>query len=395
MELRKYTEDKKFIHWVFDPDPELDAWWNQFKIDHPEEKRNIQLARNILLKFRTKNKELSNKEKILLFSRILKQTEQKHKSVKVKRLMSAFMKYAAVAVLFFCVGAMLFHKNDENALSFDFRRMEEPVTEGSAKLIRSNGEKILLKENKSVLQYHANGTVVVNSDTLVSQTSTNEKETAINEIVNPYGKTTELMLTDGTKVFLNAGSRLIYPENFTGKNRKVFLVGEAYFDVKHDEEHPFIVQLSDIRIKVLGTRFNVSAYPGDKVIETVLEEGKVCVRENNAGFFDKSTELTPDQMACFNKVTRETNVKKVDADDYTLWTKGLMKLESTDLCRIVKKLERFYNIRIQFRDPLLGGLRISGKLDLKKDKDEVCERVARAASVKIVKKNGDLYEIIK
>lgn len=393
--LSKYIEDKNFILWVFDPDSELDAWWNQYISEHPEEEKNLQLARNILQRFRTKNKKLTDTEKILLFSRVLKQIEEKHNKGKVKRLATSFMRYAAVAIFFFSIGAMLFYRQNQYHSKFDLQELTEPVTENSAKLIRSNGEDIFLNENKSILQYHANGTLVINNDTLNSDRSKTTAATAMNQMINPYGKTTEIFLADGTKVFLNAGSRLVYPENFTGKNREVFLVGEAFFDVKHDLEHPFIVQLNDLRIKVLGTRFNVSAYQVDNVIETVLEEGKVCLRANNAGLFDKETELIPSQLASFDRSTRETNVRTVDIDDYTLWTKGVMKFQSTDLNRIIKKLERFYNIRIQCSDPFLGGLRISGKLDLKEHKDEICERIARAASVNIVKKNEDLYEIIK
>jgi len=214
-------------------------------------------------------------------------------------------------------------------------------------------------------------------------------------LIIPYGKTSEVLLPDGTKVFLNAGSRLVYPENFTGKTREVFLVGEAFFDVKHDKSHPFIVQIDDLRIKVLGTRFNVSAYQTDNVVETVLAEGKVSMEQNNAGLFDKATELMPNQLASFDRTTKETDVKTVDTDNYILWTEGLLKFESTDLSRITKRLERYYNIRFHFSEPLLGGLRISGKLQLEEDRDEVCERVARAASVKIVKKGEDLYEIVR
>lgn len=203
------------------------------------------------------------------------------------------------------------------------------------------------------------------------------------------------MLADGTKVFLNAGSRLVYPENFTGKTREVFLAGEAFFDVKHDQNHPFIVQLSDLRIKVLGTRFNISAYPTDNVIETVLAEGKVRMEKNNAGLFDKVIEMVPDQLASFDRITKETNVRKVNTENYTLWTTGILKFESTDLNRITKRLERFYNIRFEYSSSLLGGLRISGKMELKEDKDEICDRIARTASVKIVKKGDNLYEVLR
>ena len=214
-------------------------------------------------------------------------------------------------------------------------------------------------------------------------------------MIIPYGKTSEVLLSDGTKVFLNAGSRLVYPEIFKGKTREVFLIGEAFFDVKHDKDHPFIVQLSDIRVKVLGTRFNISAYTADNVIETVLAEGSVVMDKNYAGIFEKSIVLVPDQMASFDRTTKDTRVKAVNVNNYILWTKGVLQFENTDLNRITKKLERFYNIRIRFADPLLGGLRISGKLELKEDRDEICDRIARAASVNIVKKELGLYEIIK
>jgi len=305
------------------------------------------------------------------------------------------MRYAAIALFFFSIGALLFYKQNQFNPQFFAQKLTEPILANSAKLIRANGENILLKEDKSILEYQSNGKLVVNNDTISSDRSKPAAATSMNQLIIPYSKTSEVLLSDGTKVFLNAGSQLVYPENFTGKNREVFLVGEAYFEVKHDQSHPFIVQLNDLRIKVLGTRFNISAYPSDNVIETVLAEGKVRLEENHARLFDKTIELVSDQLASFDRTTRETTVKKTDANNYILWTKGLMQFESTDLIRITKRLERFYNIRFRFIDPSLEVLRISGKLELMEDKDEICNRVASAASVRIMKKEEGLYEILK
>jgi transmembrane sensor len=121
----------------------------------------------------------------------------------------------------------------------------------------------------------------------------------------------------------------------------------------------------------------------------------VSLEQNHSKLFERAAELAPNQLASYDRTTKETNIKTVNTDFYILWTEGIMKFESTDLSRIIKKLERYYNIRYQFDDPLLGGLRISGKLELKEDKDEICERIARAASVKIIKKKEGLYQIIK
>jgi len=394
-QLSKYIENKNFIHWVFEPDDELEAWWNQFENDHPEEKRNIYVARKVLLKFRTTNNTLSEEEKILLFSRVLRQVEARQSNVKIRGLLTGVLKYAAVALLFFSIGALLFYKQNQFNPQFLTQRLSEAIPENIAKLIRANGENITLKNAKSTVRYQPNGKLVVNNDTISSDLSKSVAENSMNQLIIPYGKTSEVILSDGTKVFLNAGSRLVFPENFKGKTREVFLIGEAYFDVKHDQNHPFIVQLSDLRVKVLGTKFNISAYAADNVIETVLAEGKVAMERNNAGLFERATELVPDQMASFDRTTKETNVKAVNVNNYTLWTKGLLQFENTDLNRITKRLERYYNIKIEFAQPLLGGLRISGKLELKEDQDEICNRIARAASVNIVKKGKSLYEIIK
>ena len=394
-QLSKYIENRNFIHWVFEPNTELEAWWKQFETDHPEEKRNILLARKVLLKFRTTNKELSEEEKINLFSKVLKQVEEKQQAGKTLRLLTGLLKYAAVALLFFSIGALLFYKQNQFDPQIYTQKLAEPIPENSAKLIRANGEDILLKDDKSVLQYQADGKLVVNNDTISADRSKPAKTAAMNQLIIPYGKTSELLLPDGTKVYLNAGSRLVYPENFSGKTREVFLVGEAFFDVKHDISHPFVVKVSDMMVKVLGTRFNISAYPTDNLIETVLAAGKVKIEQNNAGLFDKSIELVPNQLASFNRTSKQTIVKKVDTDNYILWTQGILKFESTDLNRIVKRLERYYNIRFQYSDPLLGGVRISGKMELKEDKDEICDRIATAADVRIVKKEEGLYEILK
>src|SRR5690606_14480825 len=99
------------------------------------------------------------------------------------------------------------------------------------------------------------------------------QEVWMNEVIIPYGKKSELLLADGTKVWLNAGSRLAFPSRFTRNTREVFLEGEACFQVAKNEEQLFIVKAGNLDVKVLGTHFNVSAYPADATIETVLLEG--------------------------------------------------------------------------------------------------------------------------
>lgn len=391
--ISKYLDDKRFIQWVFSPGNELDEWWKSFEANNPEEKENIQLAKRILQKLQTNNKELSQDKKIRLFSQILKQLENRQKQRKVRSLITGLMKYAAVAILFFSIGALLFYR--ENNLNPQFLTQEilEPNYADEARLIRPGGNDILLGEANSRIEHRQDGQVVVNGNIMESSTSCKKGKPEMNQLVIPYGKTSEIRLPDGTNVFLNAGSRLIYPNFFADNIREVFLVGEAFFDVKHNKEKPFVVQTNDIRVRVLGTQFNISAYPSDNIIETLLVSGKVRLQQNNTKIFSETTELSPGQLATFSKTERTTQLKNVDIENYTLWKENLLKFESTDLSRVVKKLERYYNIRFKYNDTFLGVIKISGKLDLGDSRESVLENVADVASVKIQKIGEGYYEI--
>jgi transmembrane sensor len=391
--ISKYLEDKRFIQWVFHPDDELEEWWKSQEKDSPAERENIQLARRILQKLQTHDKELSEDEKILLFTRILKQVEEHHRISKTRRAIFGIMRYAAVAVLFFAIGALLFYEKDNFNPQFASFDTTEPVSEGEAVLVRPRGENIYLSEKKSHIEHRQDGQVIVNNDVLGSNPVSGRGIPEMNQLVIPWGKTSELILPDGSRVHLNAGSRLVYPEFFADKIREVFLVGEAFFDIENDQDKPFVVQTTDIRIRVLGTRFNVSAYPADNIIETVLAEGKVRLEQNNTGLFSETTDVYPGQLAAYSRTERNIQLKEVDVQHYTLWTEGLIKFESTDLSRVVKRLERYFNIRFRYTDPFLGGIKISGKLELSDNREIVLGNVARAGSVKISEIGENFFEI--
>lgn len=391
--LSRYLEDKRFIQWVFHPNEELEAWWDAYMTENDRERQKILLARRILQKLKTHDRHLSDTEKVDLFAGILRQVEENRRTDKVRRLTVVFLRYAAVALIFFALGALLFYQKNHFNPGFIARDFPEPVHADEAQLIRPDGENILLSERNSRIEYLPDGQVVVNNSRLETVKPKGNAAPMMNQLVIPYGKTSEIILPDGTAVFLNAGSRLVYPEYFDEKTREVFLVGEAFFEVEHDKNKPFVVQTTDIRIRVLGTRFNISAYASDNIIETVLTEGKVRIEPNSSGFFAETTDILPGQLAAYSKIDRITQLREVETENYTLWKEGLIRFESTDLSRVVKRLERYYNIRFKYQDPFLGSIKISGKLELGDSRDVVFENVATAASVQIRKINDGFYEI--
>jgi len=156
---------------------------------------------------------------------------------------------------------------------------------------------------------------------------------------------------------------------------------------------PFVVKTTSIDVKVLGTEFNVSAYPDDNVVQTVLKSGSVSILRNHGNIFEKELVLTPNQMALFDKTTQDSKIYTVDANDYTIWTKGLLSFDDLEMSRVLKSLERYYNIQIRYADPMVGSQRISGKLDLNKNLNEVFEYMSKVSSTTFKKLDDRNYQI--
>ncbi len=171
----------------------------------------------------------------------------------------------------------------------------------------------------------------------------------------PYGSRINFNLPDGSRGWLNSGSSLKYPLQFKGNNRKVFLHGEGYFNVKHNPDKPFIVQTNDTRVIALGTSFNVQAYSSkcnDR--EITLVKGKVVVQKKMADNTYKSVyTMRPGQHIELNSVSDKVIMKNKDTEKYVVWKDGVLMFRNDPLERIVKEMQRFYNVNIEVADPKL------------------------------------------
>jgi ferric-dicitrate binding protein FerR (iron transport regulator) len=303
------------------------------------------------------------------------------------------LRYAAVAILFFSIGGRLVYLylegNQQNVLVDNQMvpfHLQEPT------LIIDDKHKIQLNEGQSEIEYTSVGEILINQTNVIQEEI---EEPTMNTLVIPYGSRTTIKLSDGSKVWLNAGSKLIYPSRFVDKKREVYLVGEAFFDVEKNDKMPFVVKSSDVEVEVLGTRFNVSAYPEDNWIQTVLVEGSVNVNHANGGRIEKGVTLIPGEMASVNKKNNETNVYDVDTDYYTLWVEGLFSFSNSDLSRVIKKLERYYSISFVFTNPPDALIKVSGKLDVNQDRKEVFKYLTDLTGLEFEKINERRYEIRK
>jgi transmembrane sensor len=233
------------------------------------------------------------------------------------------------------------------------------------------------------------------------------------EVVVPYGSRTNITLPDGSQVWLNSGSRLTYSSDFS-RNRKVSLIGEAFFDVQKLDKKQFIVNAGDLRIRVLGTSFNVKSYPEEDVIETTLVKGKIEVESLKSRGEGRTVLLAPNQKLVYRKNTDRTNlaqagnvsppdektdvqsrgnknmriVRNIDTEEDSSWKDGKLIIKSELLEDLAIKLERYYNVEIVFQDDSIKNLKYSGTLE-EVTIAEVLNAIASASPIPIQ------YEIAK
>lgn len=275
-----------------------------------------------------------------------------------------------------------------------------PIAEiqtGSAKavLITSEGKQFNLSTQDSSRSLDlGQGLFAVNSgNTIEYQETPDAKSTSskrLNIIQVPKGGEYELILPDGTHVWINSDTKLTFPVSFDSIKREVFLSGEAYFDVTKDPQRPFMVKTENIEIKVLGTQFNVQAYPDDNKIETTLCEGSVNVTAGELG-----VTLTPSQQAVYSKTTQTLTTRKVDVRLYTAWKEGLFVFENKPLEEIMNTLSRWYNINVFYSNQAVKSYHFTGDLERYGDFRKTLNMIEKSTAIRfVVNRNNIMVEEI-
>ena len=324
----------------------------------------------------------SKAEKQALKEDIFHSIHTLNKKVKRKILLKR-LSYAAVLLVFFSTVAVFFlvqRKSGSDLQQFILQSQEQPdYTSGEVTLILGK-ETLEIENDEDEVMYASNGnSVKVGAKAITTSQSTINGAT-FNTIIVPFGRRSKLTLSDGSQVWLNSGSRLIYPASFTGEDREVYLQGEAIFDVAHNKEKPFRVLSDQQQIEVLGTVFNVSVYPNDQLQQTVLQEGSVVLSYAKK---DKEITLIPGQLSSYDAETAIVAVTEVNTNAYFSWRDGAYTLNNTSLESIVKKLSRYYNIPIIIQDPILKEETFSGKLDLKEKVEDVLAVIQKTSTMTI------------
>ena len=280
---------------------------------------------------------------------------------KVRRLHHWLPYVAAASIIVFVSVLLLLEKPKQINLKkdYDFAQM---ATVGSKKalLTLANGTKVRLHEQLMQNFTELDGTKIykdtANNLTYSASVSTNLK-LIYNNIEVPRGGEYSLILSDGTKVWLNSDSKLRYPVKFIGNKRDVFLVGEAYFEVAHNAHSPFIVHAHDSEVKVLGTKFNISSYEDQEFISTTLVEGSVEIND-----LMNSKILKPGYQSVIFRGVNGIDVTQVETHLYTSWVSGVFEFEDMDLEYIMAQLGRWYNVKFFFTEEKFKNIRFTGAI---------------------------------
>jgi len=179
----------------------------------------------------------------------------------------------------------------------------------------------------------------------------NEAYTTVSTI---NGQNSKIILPDSSVVWINSGTTLSYNSNFAAKQRDIRLIGQAFFQVARNEKMPLTVTCNDLKVKVLGTRFDVCAYPNDNQISVILESGKVELLRDNIKSFGYT--MISGEMAKFNISRKELSISKVNSNRLTSWKDGILYFKNDQMGDVFSKLERWYNITIEVKDPEVNKL---------------------------------------
>lgn len=382
----KYTiteliSDHSFINWVIDNVQSKEQYWAAYLAKHPDQQANIEQAAAFIRSVWVDEPAIEPERILLMWQKIHLKLARKRRVLILKRWMTA-----AAAIVVLAVSAYTFQKLQQTS----FIPFEEGTiaTNESIQLLTGDGHVKDIDGESLVIRQQSDGTLLADADTIsIEQPST---EIKMNQLTVPYGKRTDLYLSDGTHIYVNSGSKLAFPSVFKGKQREIFLSGEAYCEVAADKEHPFIIHTDDIDVKVTGTAFNIQAYSNEEHTQTVLVHGEVTLVKRGAILKDKLI-MKPGESAVFDKASGNYSVKNVETEQYTSWINGYLILEHRPVSAIFRSLERYYNTSITYLNTD-EGITFSGKLDLRDSIVDVLGTIGFASSLEVMAAE-DRYEI--
>lgn len=379
---RNFLFNEDFIQWRLFQTEEQNGQWEKFRLENPHLEENLDEAIRRFNALEMNRASLSKREKDAIYSAVM-QKIRRHKMRKRRMRISLA---ATAAILVITILSTLFVRlNKDNGpvlLTENSSIVGETLPKEEICLF-SGEEKINIANQSDILLNQKGEVLVINNKNAGEELALSP--TKMNKLVVPFGKQSNLILADGTKIYLNSGTQVDFPSRFDKKTREIHVKGEIFIEVMKDTKRPFIVHTDRMDIQVLGTSFNVSAYQDDIEATVVLVNGKVSVKTAQ-----QVMEMLPNEKA---ELTNDQIIKEtVDVSEYISWTKGVLEFYEAPVSEILKKVGRYYNVQFESSSDIpLSTRTCSGKLFLSNNLDSVMTSVSVLSSTNYRRENNIIY----
>lgn len=315
--------------------------------------------------------------------RILNRLDKSTGQVKLVKLQRIKWWSSAAAIFILGIAGLLFLKNNQSVKSLKNNKpaiAAQDVAPGSNKAILTlaNGKVILLNNvANGVISKQTNLTIKKQKDGIVEYLAAENKDKSpvTNSISTPRGGQYQLVLSDGTKVWLNAASSLKFPSSFVGRNRTVELTGEAYFEVAKNKEMPFIVKFNDANIEVLGTHFDIKAYH-DEETKATLAEGSIKISKNN-----QQKILVPGQQVVVSKEEGNLEVSQANMEEALAWRNGYFIFHDASIENIMKTAARWYDVDVTYDADIIKSKKFGGRVSRYKNISELLKNMELTGTI--------------
>lgn len=387
--FQEFIDDQFFVDWIKNPTAESDKYWEEYISQHPSEEAYFEQAKYIMTKFLKENKSPKDEDVRNVWSNI--QVRINNPAQKINYI--NFLSVAASILLIIGIGIGIVYKViEKQGTAVNYNSMAINKVEGNeVKLILSNNSEKRFTAKDPSVKYNQDGKILVDSLVVSDAYSDFPKsEEAFNQLIVPKGKRSSLTLSDGTRLFLNSGSQAIYPVTFSKKTREIYIKGEAYLEVAHNANCPFVVKTDNLDVKVLGTEFNVKSYPDETISSVVLVKGSV-----QAIVKSQKIAMRENELLTLNNATEKTSLGKTNVLEYISWKDGWMYCTNERIESIAKKLSRYYDVNIQFAESKVKDMTLTGKLDLQADCSKIFDVISFIAPVNYKIVDGNIVLSLK
>lgn len=380
----RYLKNEQFIEWKLFPTDELDAYWSDFLQQHPNERTCFELAEKHFRQIRLSSPQLRREKK----QEAMKRLEQSLRVYNRMRNLRRFT-YAVAACVVSLILLTLYIQKGKDATGEDFFSNGNFIVGNeleSADILLVTGDQTTTFQGNVDIEIEENKTARVRSEQ-AAEAEISIEQHATNKLIVPYGKRSEILLSDGTRAWLNSGSTLEFPSAFSGKRREVFLSGEMYIEVAPMKDKSFVVHTPGYNVKVYGTKFNVSAYSGTPS-NVVLVEGRVSLQTAER----EELFLSPKEQAVFSETTGTFDTREVDIRSFISWKEGYLTFADTPVTDALKQIERYYNLSFNLDNNVsFKGLTCTGKIILSDNLDNVMTALSLISSTEYKRENNRIY----